>query len=94
MLFFNYGDKPINTRLPSFTGPGILLEEPTPVTDFSLTYVAVKKFNQHYLCGFQLANFTNLSPGVYTIYGYTYKSGGTTPPNITDLSSYVGKKIQ
>ena len=93
MLFFNYGDKPINTRLPSFNGPGILLEEPaTPNTDFMVTYVAVKNSTNIITAVSNSANFTNLSPGIYTIYGYTFKSGGTTPPNITDLNSYVGKK--
>ena len=63
-VVLNYGDKPINTRLPSSQVPVFYLKEPaTPVTDFSLTYVAVKKFNQHYLCGFHSWPIYQLEPG-------------------------------
>ncbi len=94
MLFFNYGTKPINTRVPSFSGPGIVMEEPTtPNADFGITYMAVRNSNNIIALVSSAADFRALGPGTYTIYGVTFKSAGTTPPNITDLQNYVGQKF-
>ncbi|MBK8700504.1 MAG: hypothetical protein IPN29_13620 [Saprospiraceae bacterium] len=94
MLFFNYGTKPINTKVGSFSGPGILIEQQaTPNADFSYVYVAVKNSTNTISAISQGADFTSLSPGVYTIHGFTYKSGGNTPPNITDMNNYVGQQF-
>lgn len=92
LIFYNFETYPINTVISSVSGPGIVMEQPsTPNADFSYTYIAVRNTNNIIAAVSNTADFRTLGPGLYTIYGIAFKSGGTTPPNITDFNNYIGK---
>jgi gliding motility-associated-like protein len=92
MLFFNYEQLPKNTVVTNISGPGLVVEQPTtPVTDFSYTYVAVRKTNNIVTAVSDVADFRNLGPGLYDIFGVNYKSSGIAPPNNTNYNNYIGK---
>ncbi len=92
LIFYNFETYPINTVISGISGPGVVMEQPaTQNPDFSYTYIAVRKSNNIISAVSSTADFTTLGPGLFTIYGIAYKSGGATPPNITDFNNYLGK---
>ncbi len=93
LIFYNFEMFPINTVITAVSGPGVVMEQPTaPNPDFGFTYIAVRKSNNIIAAVSASADFKTLGPGLYTIYGISFKTGGTTPPNITDINNYLGKE--
>ena len=91
LIFYNF-DAPEKTTITDITGPGRVVEVSTlPTTDYSYTYLAVDNQTNIITAISPVSNFVSLPGGSYTIHGLTYKSGGATPPNITDPANYLGK---
>ena len=94
VAYYNYGDLPVETSIPSISGPGeILLGDGNEDLDYSYTYVAVNTANQIVSAVSDTGDFTMLGGGMYNVYGVAYKSDGTAPPAITDPTTWVGQSL-
>lgn len=97
MLFFNYADNSLtsySTSVPNVNGPGRVYElNSTGNQDYSYTYIAVRNSNNVIAAVSPDSDFRSLSPGEYTVYGFSYKSGGSTPPSITDPNNYLNMEF-
>ncbi len=92
IVFYNY-QPPASTSFDNVTGPGSVIEQSAPNADFGLAYMVVGKMDNIIKMVSQTADFTSLPGGEYVVYAVSAKSGGATPPNITNLASYVGEQF-
>ena len=91
LVLYNYAP-PAFTEITNITGPGNVIEEETMADpDYSFVYIAVNNETNIIQLVNQNPDFTSLTGGSYTVYGITYKSGGPTPPNITDFNNYLNQ---
>lgn len=95
ILFYNFGELPINTVVSNISGPGNMIEHFTAnqLANYMYTYIAVRNSDQVIAAESSTADFRSLNGGLYTIYGLYYKSSGPTPPNNTIIANYVGEKF-
>lgn len=84
---------PKTTVISNITGPGSVIEiEESPDPDYSHTFIAVNE-NGIIEVVSPSSDFTSVSGGLYDIYTVAYKSGGATPPELVDPSSWVGNPL-
>ncbi|HMR90581.1 MAG TPA: M12 family metallo-peptidase, partial [Saprospiraceae bacterium] len=84
------------TETLSITGPsGSIVYEHNPQTipDYSYTFVSVNTVTNLITNVSSTSNFTNLSPGTYSIYGVHYYSGSANPPGNVNPTSFIGQTI-
>ncbi len=93
LALYNDGDYPVETIITNIDGPGDLLASSGDDSqNFNYTYIAVDQFTGLIDMVSDNANFINLLPGDYQIYGAYYKNSGPEPPNNIDPQTWLGKK--
>lgn len=81
------------TQIENIVGPDdIILINSNSNSDYSSTYIAIDETGIIRSVD-QNSDFTSLAGGNYTIYSITYKSDGSTPPNIVDPNNFIGSNI-
>ncbi len=94
IVFYSYGaDASIDVKINSITGPGKVFYPDTENPDYGYTYIAISPLTKIIEAQSVDADFTNLTPDTYQVYGLSYKQSGPTPPNVLDLNSLVGKTL-
>ncbi|MEM9547746.1 MAG: reprolysin-like metallopeptidase [Bacteroidota bacterium] len=84
---------PKTTVISNIEGPGNIIEiNDSPNPDYDNTFIAVDEDGIIEVVS-PVSDFTALSGGMYDIYTVTYKSGGATPPEIVDPSTWVGTAL-
>lgn len=92
-LYINAIDHPQTFSVPDISGPGEIIEiDETATPDYSATYIAVDEDGEIEVVS-PSADFRSLSGGLYDIYTVNYKSGGITPPDIADPSTWPGQLL-
>ncbi|MBK9336168.1 MAG: lamin tail domain-containing protein [Lewinellaceae bacterium] len=77
----------------TFSGPGAVNEVLAFSGDYAYTFVAVNTANDAIVAVSADADFTNLFPGDFRIYGVMYKAAGAPPPPVVDPNDFIGETI-
>jgi gliding motility-associated-like protein len=84
---------PKTTEITNIEGPGIIIEvNASPSPDYDHTFIAVNDQGVIEVVS-PTSDFTAVGGGLYDIYSVVYKSGGATPPELVDPSSWVGNSL-
>ncbi len=93
LVGFSFSNSGFTTFNYQFNGPGSFFIEDENDPDYSYTFVAENQISNSIIQVSDLGDFTTLPGGEYRVYGVMYKSGGDTPPEIEDPSTWPGMSI-
>ena len=84
---------PKTTVISNIEGVGTVIElDDSPSTDYSHTFIGVNDAGVIEIVS-PTSDFSAVSGGLYDLYTVTYKSGGATPPELVDPSTWVGNLL-
>lgn len=95
LAFYNFGTEEKRTLVKNISGHGNFIRiNENPNSDYSVIYLVVREDTGIIFDISEDRDFTTLPGGRWLVYSATYKSGGITPPKISNPNDWLGKTIE